>query len=345
MNNETPIRETILDDTLEIKTDYNFPQFNPKYFFNESKGFEPVTVIENTQITHKNYLDYLVLCWRSHYGVVISPTILWNLVLCNMAYMVNKRPETFRKYFTDSDKKKEIIVEQGGNLISTELLVDMLKGYMSTKVMDTMFPVFTTDTEKSIIANQAAFLDMVSPYYNYGMLLCGIPKIKILGTKTDWLTFMFNLGSIASVLPEFAEYSLTVGDKVSRIIDDIIDYKGMFNLEKCGLGSQVMVSGWIQDFFIEQPKVPYPENFISCVSKIDYKCYNDNKEYRLYAGLFTSERTEDGYLIPTFDNMYFVKTENEVKPAANTVTIETETKTVKGGILKGWDDTLLPGRA
>ena len=80
----------------------------------------------------------------------------------------------------------------------------------------------------------------------------------------------------------------------------------MFSLERCGSGSQVMVSGWITQLYIEQPRIPYPENFISCVSKIDYKCYNDGSDYRLYAGLFVS-KIENDYLVPEFDSTYYKK--------------------------------------
>jgi len=256
---------------------------------------------------HRNYLDYLVLCWQRHYGVVISPTILWNMVLANLAFEVNRVPEDYRKYFTDSDEKKEIVVIQGGHLIDPALLVDRLGSLIPIDNMRHFFPTFTTNTPPSILANQTAFLDMVSPYYNYGMLLCGIPKVKVLGTVQDWSTFMFHLGQLTALLEEANDYLIGVAVKIAEIAENTCDYSEMFSLQRCGSGSQVEVTGWIRDFFIEQPRVPYPENFVSCISKIDYKNYNEGgKEYRLYAGLFTSE-VEDGYLVPVFNTQYFEK--------------------------------------
>jgi len=302
------MREIILNKSLEIN-EAGFPEFNPKYFFKDNKDFEPITEI-SAEITHQNYLYYLSLCWKRHYGAVISPTILWNLILNNLAYKVNQDPEKFRKYFSNSDEKQEIIVDQGGHLIDTNLLINAVSSKIPSDIINHIFPDFSTDTYKSIIANYTAFLDMVSPYYNYSMLLCGIPKIKIIGTQEDWLKFMFNLGAVTATLPECQDYLIKVGNLVGSIIDDTCDYTEMFSLQRCGSGSQVEVSGWIRDFFIEQPKVPYPENFISCIAKIDYHSYNDGNDYRLFAGLFTS-KIENGYLIPEFDNMYFkqIKTE------------------------------------
>lgn len=299
------MREIILDDSLiEIEADFKILNQSIAFGINETE-FKSIT---NLDIIHKNYLNYLGICWNKHYGVVISPTIIWNMVLSNLAFEVNEKPETYQKYFTESDEKQDIIVNQGGNLINPEMLIKALEGKIPSKMLEYIFPIFSTNTEMSNIANYTAFLDMVSPYYNYGMLLCGIPKIKILGTNQDWTSLMFILEKIRTIIPEFQEYLLTVANRVNLIINQTCNFSEIFSLDRCGSGSQVMVSGWITELFIVQPVVPYPENFVSCISKIDYVNYNEGgKEYRLYAGLFTSE-FEEGYLVPAFNTQYFEKT-------------------------------------
>jgi len=298
------MKEIILDNSLTVE-EQDFKVLNQRYTFGiEEDAFKPVTELD---AIHRNYLDYLSLCWKNHYGIVISPTILWNMVLNNLAFEVNKNPETFRKYFTESDEKQEIIVEQGGHLIDVSLLITGLEGRIPSNLLGDCFPIFSTDTENSDIADYTAFLDMVSPYYNYGMLLCGIPKIKVFGSNEDWELFINESQKIYSLIPEFNNYLIAVNYRIFEILDDEADYSTFFTLERCGSGSQVEVNGWITDFFIEQPHVNYPENFIPCISKIDYKNYNEGgKEYRLYAGLFNSE-VEDGYLVPAFGNQYFEK--------------------------------------
>lgn len=296
-------KEIILDNSL-VANEKDFRKYDFRYFFGNIKGFEAVTKID-AQITHRNYLDYLSLCWKRHYGAVISPTIFWNMVLNNLAFEVNKNPSKYQKYFTETEEKQEICVVQGGNLISPELLIDGVKGRVPSNIMDHTFPSYSTDTEKSQIANYTAFLDMVSPYYNYSMLLCGIPKIKVLGTLDDWNLFIAKCMKISEIIPEFKKYLEVVRKRIVKIYEDSCEYGGIFSLERCGSGSQVEVSGWIKEFFIEKPSVTYPENFISCISKIDYHNYNDNKDYRLYAGLFTSV-IDDDYLVPDFESIYFL---------------------------------------
>lgn len=300
------MKEIILDDSLTAG-EIDHTEFKPEYFFNDVKGFEPVTSFA-ADIRHRNYLEYVGLCWKQHYGIVISPTILWNMILNNLAFEVNEKPDVFRKYFTESDEKQEIKVEQGRNLIDVNLLISGVSGKIPADIMKDMFPEFTTDSDNAIIANYTAFLDMVSPYYNYSMFCCGIPKVKVLGTEEDWELFSNSCVEIYETIPEFENYLGGLMMRINDIKEGSANFSDFFRLDRCGSGGQVEVKGWITDFFIEQPRVPYPENFISCISKIDYHSYNNGKDYRLYAGLFTSV-IDDGYLVPEFDNIYFEKKE------------------------------------
>lgn len=324
------MKEIILDNSLTVD-ERDFNKFD-EYFFKDNKGFEPITTID-APVIHQNYLSYLCLCWKRHYGVVISPTILWNMVLNNLAYKVNKTPNAFKKYFTESDEKQEICVQQGGNLIDVKLLIDGVASKIPLDIMMYVFPKYSTDNEKSEIANYTAFLDMVSPYYNYSMYLCGIPKVKVLGTPEDWEKFLSTCEKITLLIPEFGEYLITVRDRVILITSDSCDFSQMFRLDRCGSGSQAEVAGWITDFYIEQPRVTYPENFISCIAKIDYHNYNDGKNYRMYAGLFTST-VEDNYLIPEFDSMYFLKKETTKSDATDALTLNLHTIKVETKIKK-----------
>ena len=47
------MKEIILDSSLTV-TQLKANEFNPKYFFNDSKGFEPVTNNLANEIIHRN---------------------------------------------------------------------------------------------------------------------------------------------------------------------------------------------------------------------------------------------------------------------------------------------------
>ena len=85
------MKEVILDETLEIQ-ERNFPEFSPRKHFNINGDFEAISNVDS-EITHRNYLDYLTICWRRHYGVIISPTILWNMVLnISTQFIISNEP-------------------------------------------------------------------------------------------------------------------------------------------------------------------------------------------------------------------------------------------------------------
>jgi len=268
--------EITLDNSLEVK-ESDFPKYNYFKFFRVEDGLKQITEFDK-KITHRNYLDYLGLCWNRHYGAVITPTIIWNMILNNLAFEVNKNPNTYRKYFTNAkDGKKDIVVYEDGNIITPKLLIDELEYEIPGNMFKYCFPEFTTDTEKSNVAMYSAFLDMVSPYYVYSMYMCGIPKVKVLGDFDDWSKIVESCMHIYKEIPEFKNYLSDAIEISLQIRNCAADFSKMFSLKRCGSGSQVEVSGWIKELFIEKPSIEYPNNFVSCISKVDYNCLNNKK--------------------------------------------------------------------
>ena len=264
-------------------------------------------------VFHKNYLYYLSECYNTHRGYVINPDILWNLVLTEIAGIVKDDPEQYRFLFTDSDEKKEIIIA-GFDPFELDMneIVKCLKALVPSNV-ETFIPEFTTTGEAEIHAHNCAFADMVSPYYNYSMYLCGFPKVRVEGTQEDWEKFMNHIDGLGEIM-EFdfiTEYLVKVADNIEQILDSVKGedrsefFTNIFSLERCGSGSQVEVNGWITDFYVNQPQVPYLENFSAGYSKVDYTVINVG-EYCLFSGLFCSEDI-NGYLIPIFSRIACVE--------------------------------------
>ena len=198
-----------------------------------------------------------------------------------------------------------------GLYLDLDELMKRLKELVPNNV-DDFFPEFSTKTQDSTISDYGAFAHMVSPYYNYSMYLCGIPKVRVEGTNEDWLNFESGLQRLGSLFidtdQKMTTYFLNVSDTILKIRNETIDFSDMFRLEECGSGSQVEVAGWIQDFFIDIPRARYLENYCTCVSKIPYKNITLKKDFTLYTGLFGSNLDNDNYLIPEFSKKLY---ENE----------------------------------
>lgn len=298
------IKETIivLDSTLELsqlKTlDSN--EFNKQL---TKPNYTTVRDCINGEYRHKNYLQYLNKAWGSHYGVIVSPDILWFIILNEIATHIKENSNKYKNLFTTSDNKVEIIIPTNdAQLIDLKLIEEELKKLVPTDISGYLLD-FSTSTEASAMAFKAAFADAMTPYYNYSMYLCGIPKVKVLGVDSDWDKMLYSLDKLKEILDNDKYF-----DKVSgaiTIIKNNIDnnntefWSNIFKLKKCGSGHQYEVETWILDFFMEKQRPGYVDNYPTNISIVPYKLLGHNIDFELTYGLFSSNE-EDGFLVPDF---------------------------------------------
>lgn len=253
-------------------------------------------------VKHRNYLDYLEVCYANHYSPVVRPDFFWYELLCELSIMVKEKPENFREFFTTVEGKTELIVFSDSlDKLPLEKIMDMFKTLVPSGSENYM-PVFSTSTPDATEAFYAAFADAASPFYNYSMLLCGFPSIIVQGTVEDW-TKLSDYWKNLSKIKLFSKCDKNVKEyvkNVQTVLDVCRDtfvtgafvethWKDMFFVENCGSGHQRQVRGWITDLFRTKPHMAYSENFSSHVSKVQYKQLNTNINYTAYYGLFSSE--------------------------------------------------------
>lgn len=294
INPELSKKEIIIDGSLpkgEIKNS------------NLKLGDNEVLRNVNGEYIHKNYLDYLGKCWNSHYGIIVSPDIIWHIIMYETAVQIKKKPNTYRELFTDSDEKKVITIVSSEVMIPLDELYERLGKLVPTDT-DLFVPSFSTTGEMERMAFISTFADAMQVYYDYMMLLCGIQKIKILGTQEDWDKIISNLKKLKSILGGaglgvYYDRIIPIVEKIASLHVNVEFWNNIFSLEKCGSGSQVVMNGWIKDFFIDRPEVEYIHNFSALVSTVPYKNLSTKKSYELHYGLFSSNVEED-YLVPQF---------------------------------------------
>jgi len=250
--------------------------------------------------THHHYLEYLDDAYSGDYGIVIRPDFIWFTILCEISSIIKNDPENFRKYFSKSEEKQNISIHSYEIVPPVdEFLEEVMKRIPSNITENLIVPKFTTLDEKSEFAFKCAFLDTVSPFYNYGVLWCGYNKIKVLGEKSDYLLIGKTLKKLTNIIPELKDYY----DKCKSVIDDIISnwddvefWKTICKTES-GYGERI-IDGWFKRFYLkdERDLDKYPKH---CV-KIDYT--KPGNEYTMYVGILSS-KLEDGYLIPDFNKI------------------------------------------
>lgn len=284
-----------------IKTD-----FNKKIIGKSSKENKSLTTVRDCvdrELRHMGYLEYLQKAWNSHIGIIFTPDFFWQIFLTEVATHIKDNAEKYRDLFTDSDEKKEIIVVTGDpQLIDLRLIADEL--LKLTPINTEMFlPEFTTTTFQASMAFKAAFADAMSPYYDYSMLLCGFPKVKLMGEEKDWDKVIENIEEFQTMI-ELPEYFEKVSNLASEIKGNISNpdkdfWDKMFSLKRCGSGSQVELNGWITDLYIKKPRPAYIHNYPASTSYVEYKLINTGQKFELCYGLFSSN-IEGDYLVPEF---------------------------------------------
>lgn len=288
------------------------PQWRQEKLLNSFTNGHCVCKMTEGDAYHTNYLSYLGMCWSGHFGVIVDPTYLWQMILCELANVVKNNSEAYRHHFTDSSEKKEILIPIDDPIqINVKELCSRLRSLINEDI-DTFLPQFSTQTEQTELAHCAAFCDAVSPFYNYGMYLCNIPKIKVLGTTVDWQLFKLNLEKLKVIFTTKIEW-LNEIIKIDFLSTDVDFWKGFFRQTRCGSGSQYIIDGWITKLFMEIPSFALENNFSSHVSEVQYKNLANEKEYTMFSGLFSS-KIEDDYLVPQFSMIINEKVQENVEP-------------------------------
>jgi hypothetical protein len=261
-------------------------------------------------IYHLNYLEYLQMAWSSHYGVVLNPDIVWNTLLCEVAGIVAKNPEDFRKFFTKSTEKKGITVSGYSRLDLTQVF-DALKGLVPDGLEKVLVPDFSTTNSAARSAHRAAFADLVSPYYSYMTFMCGIPYVDLRGTPEDW-RMISSLWNIVKSMPVSRDYHECVSNTLNNLESQLSApnpsfFRNMFSSVSCGSGGETQVYGWFSQLFHEQPK-GYKKacNFSTLASTVEFKNLDTQREFVMRQGLFCS-RLEDDLLVPAFASVVFEK--------------------------------------
>lgn len=258
-------------------------------------------------IFHAGYYHYLSTAWSKHYSIVLKPDDIWNIILNELAIEINKDSKTYATLFTTTPEQKQDIVVLTGDVESIDPLavVNVLKNRVPSDV-NAFFPEFSTTTAANKMANSIVFCDMVSPYYNYCTLLCGIPKIKILGEKEDWLKLTTQIKGLKDIFEKtpLVKYLDGCHAKANELYDAICGintvnfFKGIFRIVSCGSGSDE-VNGWILSFLMNNPRRMSDDRLPSHVSSMHYKNLDTGREFDLYSGIFFS--TLDGeFIIPDY---------------------------------------------
>lgn len=258
---------------------------------------------------HSNYMGYLETAWANHYGVVMTPDILWHTLLSELVLVVGEDPKRFATLFTNKpDEKQHISIGYDDpTIMPLDRLADEIKKLVPTD-SELFLPEFSTSSKSARFARYAAFADLVSPYYSYSIYCCGIPYVDVRGTPEDYVKIVDNWKKIDALIDVHNEYFANVSSLLERLLNNLESpefWKDMFYLKRCGSGSQNEVFGWFTSFYRNAPaKIRLSVNFSTHLSKVCYENLSTKRNYEMYSGVVQS-KLHDDLLEPDFGFMVY----------------------------------------
>jgi hypothetical protein len=273
-----------------------------------------ITSIPAGDAYHNNLIGYLDCCWAAHYGIAITPDMIWFHAMNEIAGHIKGNAEQYRSLFTTAkaeDGKTEIVMQWDGSpsLLNLGLLVSALREFVPSDITP-FIPSFTTTTADSRMAVDSAFCEAMTPYYSYSVQMCGIPSVILHGAEADWELLASSAEGVAKVVAGASKYLTNIAviaREIAKQARDGLDrdfWMDLYRLKRCGSGSQVEVDGWVKRLYLSKtPSPAFVCNFPTHITKVPFKTLdgagNKMADYSLSCGLLSSKVME-GHLVPSF---------------------------------------------
>ncbi|MEM8891397.1 MAG: DUF4419 domain-containing protein, partial [Bacteroidota bacterium] len=211
------------------------------------------------------FLGSLYSAYADHRPVILSPDMIWLLILQGFSRHVNYNTALLSELLGLAKEKVELIVErqseflEGGYEVWEEAILEFeqaLRGHMGDTFMDKLLPDFSTTRHKEYIAGMISVMDSLKPFFTYTIevCVCGIPSISLEGKQADWV----KLKQKALALKQY-ELDWWIDDLAPILDQFIAAFSGSIdkdfwrNIFKIHLpqmcGDSEKIDGWITHFF------------------------------------------------------------------------------------------------
>jgi len=219
--------------------------------------------------TEKNGLLYsLYIAYTHHYAIRLRPDDIWLAILNGFQNHVNKNAKELRSKFVNHDGKKEILIRRDDFVLDKENPWDQVFGEFAKQCQDNiknpdLYNVvsnsYSTSTAIDVAAYNISFMSTLKKYFDFTLMtLCGIPEIKLLGTKEDWIELKIRTLKLKDYMVEkFADkwfgLLIPILDEFIKVFMGEID-KTFWSLifkeyKNEGSGAYINLSGWFNIFF------------------------------------------------------------------------------------------------
>lgn len=235
------------------------------------------------------FVASLYMAYADHRCISITPDMIWLLICQGFSSHVNINTEKLRAKFVAFDDKKKLIVDtqpispefKKGSIkspwpLAFPIMADSISKYIKSDIRNLYIQSFSTTTSIEKAAYEVALLDVMGGYFEYEYeTACGIPEIKIEGTKEDWQKIKKNIQHFKGYdIDNWVNSLKPIIQQFINASDNKIDHKFWSDIfKRKDESGGPYITGWIIKFFPyvtdgnqEMIKNPYidrePEEFM-----------------------------------------------------------------------------------
>lgn len=137
----------------------------------------------------------VVDAYNRHHNLTLRPDDIWQAILTQFSFYVNANNESLRNKFVNFDGEKELVVTMSvpdfgsfANIMAETVIPSNIK---DPEVSEWLIPNFSTTTRTDRIVASVTLMSTLQAYFSYTCcILCGIPKVTLLGTRDDWTSIL-----------------------------------------------------------------------------------------------------------------------------------------------------------
>ena len=321
----------IFSDLFKIRKSIIDNKTGEKVYLNTNEPLEilhyTLDTKEESIFNHKksSLIQGLVLAYKNHYPITITPDMIWILVLQGFSRFMEKYENLVRERFVNFQGKKDLKIERLAYSPATATkevwdgiikeFVEKIGKHVGQECIDNLECNFSTTSQVAQVTSQVAIMSAMKQYFNYKVLMagCGISSITLEGSIQDWEKIKSKLEFLSTkALKWWTKHLIPIIDNIiatkkyynskGKLNEELIQFwKGMIRLKGRGdLYEPHLINGWIVKFIPnlsnEKPEVyeeiyetQIPDQIISCPMELTWLSMMGKKvEYKcsLFSGFY-----------------------------------------------------------
>ena len=296
----------IFSDLFKIRKSIIDNKTGEKVYLNANEPLEilhyTLDTKEESIFNHKksSLIQGLVLAYKNHYPITITPDMIWILVLQGFSRFMEKYENLVRERFVNFQGKKNLKIERLAYSPATATkevwdgiikeFVEKIGKHVGQECIDNLECNFSTTSQVAQVTSQVAIMSAMKQYFNYKVLMagCGISSITLEGSIQDWEKIKSKLEFLSTkALKWWTKHLIPIIDNIiatkkyynskGKLNEELIQFwKGMIRLKGRGdLYEPHLINGWIVKFipnlngkdpmvYEEIRETDVPDQIISC---------------------------------------------------------------------------------